>query len=108
MPATEDKALSGPRRTKIKLTVGRTEHLIEGNSNNWATGPLKLEKDKKGELQERCGNPTCYFQTLDGLANHLFELSLRKSDATSILELVEVAKSVRYELREHFQLRLIP
>jgi hypothetical protein len=77
---------------------GRTYDL-QSDDNSWQVAEVK--ENKKGD-KYLTGH--VYLSTIESVADHLFQFSLRKADVKNLEELSSAAFDIRMEVRREFDL----
>ena len=90
----------------IRVRLRNRVFEIREDEHSWMVAELK--KRVSGEhVGEDCldEGSRSYFLTIPAVASHLLEYSLRKADAESLRELVEISRELRAEIRALFEER---
>jgi hypothetical protein len=72
---------------------------IDSDDNSWRVAEVKKNKKGTEYLADHA-----YLSNIEGVADHLFQYSLRKADAETLKELGEIAWGLRMEIRKSFDL----
>lgn len=78
---------------------GRT-FIVEPDEHSWMVAELR--KNQPEDRVRVVESSRAYLTTLDAVARHLLEYSLRRADAEALAELVQIARELKAEIRAIF------
>jgi len=85
----------------IPIKIGRKEYVIKSDSANFMVGIDMIGKDGKSHFKGYG-----YFPTLQGLFNYLLTLKIRKRNARTFEELLDVINKAEKELSDIWKLNV--